>query len=129
MSRRIRTGFHRIGVVLAAPHVVLSFALAYTAWKDAQPSEVGPWTKYRRGAEPKGANPFDRFDEPAKPGSGLPEVPPGFVLDARPTLVPVDRDPFAAARPGPDFTIAYLAAAAALAAYAASWALGWIISG
>ena len=105
-SARIHRGFHRVGVVLALPVLLLAGWLAgHEAW--LQWTTNDPYAGFA-DAPPasKASNPFDRFDLPS---------------DAKPTSVV----PYYQA----DYILALLALALSFAFYAAARAIGWVLAG
>ena len=130
MTSRIHRGFHRIGVVLAAPLILLSAVLAVHETWEQQTTKVPPEASRPAPATPSlrpVPNYFDRFDPPAQSGpltfddiTGPPGVSkPGMFDD----LIP---------RPPPhiaDYTMATIAFALAVALYAACRAVGWVLAG
>ena len=113
MTSRIHCGFHRIGVVLAVPVLLVAGALAgHEAW--LQQTTKDPYAGFADAtpAPKKAPNYFDRFDPPS-------DAKPGMFDD----LIP--KTPYYRA----DYTMASLALALALALYAAARAVGWVLAG
>ena len=142
---RISTGFHRIGLVLAVPMIVVAGVAAFVAWNTA----VWPTLC---------TNFFDQFDTGStcklvvrkKSGEilvlGPQSRPLQFPASATETEIRGEIEKYRASLPSPasqepipndltpatvhpDYFWAWLALVAAVALYAVSWALGWIIDG
>ena len=106
MTSRIHRGFHRIGVVLAVPVLLVALGLAgHEAW--LQWTTKDPYAAFERVPEPKKPpNVFDQFDPPSNPVSQ--PVAPAYRAD---------------------YTMASVALAFALALYVAARAVGWVLDG
>ena len=123
LTSRIHRGFHRIGVVLAAPVLLVGLGLAgHEAW--LQWSTKFPWENdpIVQQAPKKPPNPFDQFDPPPVQKYVLPSDRDDFVFPSE--IAAGHAIPYVA-----NYTLAGLAIGVALALYVSARAIGWILDG
>ena len=107
MTSRIHRGFHRIGVVLAVPVLLVAGWLAgHETWMQ--------WTA---------KDPYAEFDDAPLPAKKAPNVFDQFDLPSD-TKAPLTAPYYRA-----DYTIAAFVLALSIALYVAARALGWVLAG
>jgi hypothetical protein len=120
-TKRLKRGFFRLGVFLAAPFLVAAFA-AISVWVADRPTIVS--------SAP--ANYFDRFDPQISDAELLKRynigpLPPGFVLDRN--SLPDKSLPSNAQRRLEPLYWAAASVTVALILFLTAWAAGWVLAG
>ncbi len=132
MTSRIHRGFHRIGVVLAAPAFIAALWLGgREAWNYQKPFASQPTIRLTTSdGTIRDVQAPDVETALRNAGYGSQQLTSGEVHAVK--LVPVDYDPWApGAKPPrtPSYATALLLLALAFTLYAAARAVGWVLDG
>jgi hypothetical protein len=149
VASRISTGFHRLGIVIAAPCLIAAVILATSQWKNAPedsgnimtpgPSKAADQDPYAGYSDQppalrqQAADPYASYSDqppPTTPAPGGPKELDGAWGAAQPGYSEKAAAEIAAAAPRkPDYNLAWLLAAVGVVLYAVSRAAGWVITG
>lgn len=132
MTSHVARGFHRIGVVLAVPALILALWLGgQEAWEHQTLFTPSPTIRLTMAdGTTRDIQAPDVETALHEAGYGPERLTSGEIHAVK--LVPVDYDPWApGAEPprAPSYTMALLLLAAAIALYAAARAVGWVLDG